>query len=49
MIDFILINQFILPALSCGSTLGEALALLALAMVAITSIKLTTIIINYKK
>ena len=28
MIDFILITQFIIPSLGCGSTIGEALSLL---------------------
>jgi len=28
MIDFILITQFLIPALGCGSTTGEALSLL---------------------
>jgi len=30
MIEFIIFNQFIFPALGCGSTIGETLAFLSI-------------------
>lgn len=42
MIDFIIITQLIIPALGCGSTIGEALSLLgavALGMINYVIIK----------
>ena len=37
MIDFILITQFIIPSLGCGSTLGEALSLLGAVALGMTN------------
>lgn len=37
MIDFILITQFIIPSLGCGSTIGEALSLLGAVALGMTN------------
>lgn len=48
VVDFILINQFIFPNLSCGSTIGESATLVFLVLVAIINIIAIAKIINYK-
>jgi hypothetical protein len=49
MMDFIIVNQFLIPALGCGSTLGEGLAFLALPILGGATYTIIIKILNYKK
>ena len=49
MLDYVLFSQIIVPALGCGSTLGEAVAFASIPLLGAITFTLIKKILNYKK
>jgi len=49
MVDIILFSQIIVPALGCGSTIGEAVAFASIPLLGAITFTLIKKILNFKK